>query len=101
MKLYSAGSSHINGRTDIDFMEPFNVKSKAQVRDSLRAVQGLYTSWNRTSGYKTYSSYDLSRQKPSYVGGTCSTVTCHNGTPMEWRSKGPLPCAACHTSLTN
>lgn len=103
MQLYTTNaSSHVNGRVDVVFMDPFNVKSKAQVRNPLSAVQGLYTSWTRVNGYKSYSSsHDHARQKPAYVGGTCSTVTCHNGTPMEWRSKGPLACAACHTSLTN
>jgi predicted CxxxxCH...CXXCH cytochrome family protein len=102
MDIYTSGSTHVNGIVNVDFMEPFNVKSKAQLRNKLSSVQTLYTSWTRMKGYKSYtSSYDLSRQKPVYVGGTCSTVTCHNGTPMEWRTKGPLACAACHTALPN
>jgi hypothetical protein len=80
-------------------MEPFAVKSKAQLRDNLSSVQSVYTSWTRVNGYKNSNSYDLARTKPNYVGGTCTTTACHNGTQMEWRTKGPLPCAACHTGL--
>jgi predicted CxxxxCH...CXXCH cytochrome family protein len=102
MVIYTSGKTHINGTADVKFIDPFNARSKAQLRNNLRSVQALYTSWTRVNGYKTYSSsYDLSRQTPVYAGGTCSTVTCHNGTPMEWRTKGPLACAACHTALPN
>lgn len=102
MDIYTGGSTHVNGNVDVSFMEPFDVKSKAQLRNNIRSVQSIYTSWTRISGYKSYtSSHDHSRQKPAYVSGTCSTVTCHNGTPMEWRTKGPLSCSACHTALPN
>ena len=99
MVVYSSSTLHVNGEVDVAFLEPFNFKSKAQLRDDIRSVQSIYTSWTRVKGYKTYSSYDLSRTKPGYVGGTCTTTACHNGTQMEWRAKGPLPCAACHTEL--
>lgn len=99
MTVGTMSTRHINGDVDVVFMEPFAVKSKAQLRDDIRTVQSVYTSWTRVSGYKTYSSYDLARTKPNYVGGTCLTTACHNGTPMEWRAQGPLACAACHTGL--
>jgi len=99
MKVFSSSTKHVNGDIDVAFMEPFNFKSKAQLRDSIYSVQSVYTSWTRVKGYKTYSSYDLARRKPQYVGGTCTTTSCHNGTQMEWRTKGPLSCAACHTGL--
>jgi predicted CxxxxCH...CXXCH cytochrome family protein len=99
LKVYSGSTKHINGDIDVAFMEPFNFKSKAQVRNSIYSVQSIYTSWTRVKGYKTYSSYDLARHKPQYVGGTCTTTSCHNGTLMEWRTKGPLACAACHNGL--
>lgn len=99
MQVLATSQSHINGDVDVVFMSPFNVKSKAQLRMGVEAVQSVYTSWTRVNGYKTATSYDLARSTPSYVGGTCSTVACHNGTQMEWRTKGPLACAACHTGL--
>jgi predicted CxxxxCH...CXXCH cytochrome family protein len=99
MQLYSSGSKHINGEVDVVFLSPFTVKSKAQLRDNIASVQSVYTSWTRVKGYKTYSSFDLARSTPSYLGGTCSTVACHNGTQMEWRTKGPLDCSACHNGL--
>jgi predicted CxxxxCH...CXXCH cytochrome family protein len=94
MEIYSSSSTHVNGDVDVVFMEPFNFKSKAQIRNPISSVQSVYTSWTRVKGYKTYSSYDLARRKPQYVGGTCLTASCHNGTQMEWRTKGPLACAA-------
>jgi predicted CxxxxCH...CXXCH cytochrome family protein len=99
MGVDPANTTHVNGDVDVVFISPFNVKSKAQLRDDIAAVQSVYTSWTRVKGFKTYTSYDLARTTPSYVGGTCSTVACHNGTQMEWRTQGPLPCAACHTGL--
>lgn len=102
LAIYSSSNTHVNGIVNVDFREPFNVLSKAQLRNSLGTVQTLYTSWTRVKGYKTYSSsHDRSRQKPSYVNGSCNTVACHNATSMEWRTKGPLECAACHTALPN
>jgi hypothetical protein len=89
----------VNGDVDVAFMEPFAVKSKAQIRDNLASVQSVYTSWTRVNGYKNTNSYDLARMKPDYVGGTCSTTACHNNTLMEWRTKGPLACSACHNGL--
>jgi predicted CxxxxCH...CXXCH cytochrome family protein len=102
MKTYSSADStgvHINGEVDVVFTEPFVLKSKAQLRNALTSVQSVYTSWTRVKGYKTYSSYDLARTKPVYNLGTCSTTACHNNTQMEWRTQGPLNCAACHTGL--
>jgi predicted CxxxxCH...CXXCH cytochrome family protein len=98
-EINGPGTSHVNGRIDVVFMEPFAIKSKAQLRDSLSSVQSVYSSWTRIKGYKTYSSYDLAKNKPNYVGGACSTTACHNGTLMEWRTKGPLHCSACHNGL--
>jgi predicted CxxxxCH...CXXCH cytochrome family protein len=99
MTVDPANTTHVNGDVDVVFMDPFTVKSKAQLRDDITTVQSVYSSWTRVKGYKTYSSYDLAKHKPSFVGGTCSTVSCHNGTQMEWRTQGPLACAACHVGL--
>ena len=99
LRVYSSSNAHVNGNVDIAFIQPFTVKSKAQLRDSISSVQSVYTSWTRAKGYKTYSSHDIARSVPSYVGGACSTTACHNATLMEWRTKGPLDCAACHIGL--
>ncbi|QWV92802.1 CxxxxCH/CxxCH domain-containing protein [Geomonas oryzisoli] len=99
LQVLATNQTHINGDVDVVFMSPFNIKSKAQLRPGVDAVQSIYTSWTRVNGYKTAASYDQARTTPSYVGGTCSTVACHNGTQMEWRTKGPLACAACHVGL--
>lgn len=99
MGVYSSGNLHINGEVNVNFMDPFIVKSRAQLRNNISSVFSLNTSWTRTNGYKAANSYDQSRYTPSYVGGSCSTVSCHNGTSMEWRTTGPLACAACHTGL--
>lgn len=100
MVVYSSSTKHVNGDVDVTFMAPFAVKSKAQVRDNIASIQSVYTSWTRVNGYKKKNSYDLARTTPVYAGGTCSTTACHNNTMMEWRTKGPLPCAACHTGLS-
>ncbi len=101
LRVYSSvdNKNHVNGNVDISFIQPFQIRSKAQLRNSISSVQSVYTSWTRVKGYKTYSSNDISRSTPSYVGGTCSTASCHNGTLMEWRTKGPLSCSACHVGL--
>jgi predicted CxxxxCH...CXXCH cytochrome family protein len=99
MDVYSSNTMHVNGDVDVVFMEPFDLKSRAQLRNDIATVQGVYSSWTRVHGYKTYSSHDLAKHKPVYFGGTCSTTACHNGTQMEWRTQGPLACAACHTGL--
>lgn len=99
MDVYSSNTNHVNGVVDVSFMDPFVLKSKAQLRDSITTVSQLNTSWTRVKGFKNISSYDLSRTTPKYTGGTCSTVACHNGTKMEWSTPGPLLCAACHVDL--
>lgn len=99
MQVLATSQAHINGEVDVVFTSPFTLKSKAQLRTGIDTVQSVYTSWTRVNGYKTATSYDQARTTPSYVGGTCSTVACHNGTQMEWRTKGPLACAACHVGL--
>jgi len=101
MNVYSSSySAHINGIVDVAFQEPFVLKSKSQLRNDIKTVQSVYTSWTRVKGYKTYSSFDLARTRPEYKMGTCSTTACHNNTQMEWRTQGPLACAACHTGLS-
>lgn len=99
LDLYSSGTHHINGDVDVVFKQPFGFKSKTQLRNDISTVFSLNTSWTRNNGYKTASSFESARTTPSYVGGSCSTVACHNGTPMEWRTQGPLSCSACHTGL--
>ena len=100
MNVYSSNTTHVNGVADVVFMDPFVIKSKAQVRDSIATVSQLNASWTRVKGFKTMSSHDVSRTTPQYNKGTCSTVACHNGTRMEWATPGPLLCAACHVDLT-
>ncbi|MFZ4858144.1 MAG: CxxxxCH/CxxCH domain c-type cytochrome [Desulfuromonadaceae bacterium] len=100
MNVYSSSfSAHINGVVDVAFPEPFVLKSRAQLRSDINSVPSVAASWTRVKGYKTYSSYDLAKNKPAYSLGTCSTTACHNNTQMEWRTQGPLACAACHTGL--
>jgi len=95
----TTNTKHVNGVVDVVFMDPFVIKSKAQLRDSITTVSQLNSSWIRVKGFKTFSSHDLSRTTPQYTAGTCSTVACHNGTHMEWSTPGPLLCAACHVDL--
>lgn len=99
LDVYSSSLSHINGEVEVTFMEPFVLKTKAQLRDTITTVPSLGSSWTRVNGYKNANSYDLAKNKPLYIGGTCATTDCHNGTLMEWRTKGPLACAACHNGL--
>ena len=100
MNVDSSNTTHVNGVADVVFMDPFVIKSKAQVRDSIATVSQLNANWTRVKGFKTMSSHDVSRTTPQYNKGTCSTVACHNGTQMEWATPGPLLCAACHVDLT-
>lgn len=99
MVVDSLSSNHIDGNINVDFKTPFDAKSKAQVRDNITTVGELDTSWTRTGGYKLAASHDVSKSTPVYSAGACLSVACHNGTPMEWRAQGPLPCAACHKGL--
>ncbi|MFZ2198796.1 MAG: CxxxxCH/CxxCH domain-containing protein, partial [Thermodesulfovibrionales bacterium] len=92
----AAGSTaHINGQVDVSF-GTFSLKSRAQVRDNITTVPELNNAWTRTNGYKATTSYDLSKRQPSYDLGTCSSIDCHNSTPMQWNAAGPLSCNACH-----
>lgn len=101
MDVYLWNTSHANGVVDVNFISPFYVKSKAQVRDDIQSVEELGNYWNRANGYKNAdgSSYDWTTVSPSYTAGSCISVACHQGTPMEWRAQGPLLCAACHKGL--
>lgn len=92
--------NHIDGNINVDFT-PVALKSKAQVRDDITSVNELNTSWTRMNLYKKTdgTSHDVAKTTPTYSAGSCLTVACHNGTPMEWRAQGPLPCAACHKGL--
>ena len=94
--IVATSIKHINGTPDVVF-GGFPVLSKAQVRDDITTVAELNTSWLRNS-YKTASSRDASRQIPSYTGGTCSTVDCHNGNSVSWTATN-VSCKSCHTSL--
>jgi predicted CxxxxCH...CXXCH cytochrome family protein len=94
--IAATSTLHINGTPDVVF-GGFSVKSKAQVRDNITTVDELNTSWTRNS-YKTTGSTDTSRRTPSYAGGTCSTVDCHNGNSVAWTATN-ISCKSCHTSL--
>ena len=99
-------SKHVNGSRDLSFWIGGNVKSKAQLRDSVFAD---YTAgggfWNRNGGYKAGSaSYDSAKNPLSnsmYSAGTCSNIACHNGRPVNWTTdvgKG-AECVLCHSKL--
>ncbi|MFZ2198311.1 MAG: CxxxxCH/CxxCH domain-containing protein, partial [Thermodesulfovibrionales bacterium] len=94
--IAAASTSHINGAPDVVF-GGFSVKSMAQVRDDITTVDELNTSWTRNS-YKTTGSTDTSKRTPSYAGGTCSTVDCHNGNSVSWTATN-VSCKSCHTSV--
>jgi predicted CxxxxCH...CXXCH cytochrome family protein len=98
MVISTTSTSHINGTPDVAF-GTFSVNSKSQLRDSITSVAELNNSWTRTNGYKTgATSHDSSKGAPTYAGGSCSTVDCHNGNSVSW-SAGALDCGACHTAL--
>lgn len=94
--IAAASTSHINGTPDVVF-DGFSVKSRAQVRDNITTVNELNTSWTRNS-YKAAGSTDASKRTPSYSGGTCSTVDCHNGNSVGWTATN-VSCKSCHTGL--
>jgi predicted CxxxxCH...CXXCH cytochrome family protein len=98
MAISTTSTSHINGTPDVAF-GTFSVNAKSQLRDSITSVAELNNSWTRTNGYKAgATSHDASKRTPTYAGGSCSTVDCHNGNSVSW-SAGALDCSACHTAL--
>ena len=97
-----ANTVHVNGNVDVDFITPLNLKTKAQLRDSLSTVPTLDNSWTRSNGYKKLTptvSHDQTKTTPIYSAGTCNNTACHNGTPMQWGQAGPLQCMVCHLGV--
>jgi predicted CxxxxCH...CXXCH cytochrome family protein len=87
----------VSGTPEVSFA-PGNFLSKAQLRDDITTVAELNGSWTRTNGYKTANSTDVSKGTPTYNGGTCSTVACHNGHSVSWTATN-ISCKSCHTVL--
>ena len=99
--ISTAGSTHVNGTADVVFDNLASFKSKAQVRDDITTAAELNANWTRNGGYKAAASFDQSKvATPSYAGGSCSNVSCHNGiaTPT-WNTGFAGNCRACHTTL--
>jgi predicted CxxxxCH...CXXCH cytochrome family protein len=94
----SSNTSHVNGIVNVSF-DPSTLRSRTQVRDDITKVDKLNANWTRTNGYKASNSYDASKVTPQYLAGTCASVSCHNGTTMQWSAAGPLSCSACHKGL--
>ncbi len=94
-------SKHVNRVRDIRFAD-VTIASKAQLRDDITSVAELDNSWDRNNGYKAgASSHDssvASLNSASYVGGSCSSVACHNGNQVAWTA-GAISCDKCHTAL--
>jgi predicted CxxxxCH...CXXCH cytochrome family protein len=101
MVINTLGSTHVNGSADVVFDNFASFKSKAQVRDDITTAAELNANWTRTNGYKAATSFDQAKvATPSYAGGSCSNVSCHNGiaTPT-WNTGFVGNCRACHTTL--
>jgi hypothetical protein len=89
---------HVDGSKQVVFsMASF--KSKAQLRDDITSVASVTNSWSRSGAYKAAASFDQAKVTPgpSHVGGSCSTVDCHNGRPATWTDSN-VSCNYCHTS---
>jgi predicted CxxxxCH...CXXCH cytochrome family protein len=104
-RILTTSSTHINGVKDVAFADLSTFKSKAQLRDNLADADDgtnlLSQIWNRITGYKGATDYDTPQAAfaaPSFAGGTCSTVACHNGNTATWTDSG-VDCMYCHTSL--
>jgi predicted CxxxxCH...CXXCH cytochrome family protein len=101
MIINTGGSTHVNGTADVVFDNFASFKSKAQVRDFTAAEVELDSNWTRNGAYKTNAGFDQGKvATPSYAGGSCSNVSCHNGinTPT-WNTGFAGNCRACHTTL--
>jgi predicted CxxxxCH...CXXCH cytochrome family protein len=101
MTINTLGATHVNGTPDVVFDSFASFKSKAQVRDDITTVTELDSNWTRNGGYKAANSFDQAKvATPSYAGGSCSNVSCHNGinTPT-WNTGFVGNCRACHTTL--
>lgn len=93
---------HVNGAPDITFAA-INVKSRAQVRDSIVSVPELGNNWNRTA-YKsgTLASFDTAQDALAPANWNsaekgCSSVACHNGYYVKWTDT--VSCSSCHKAL--
>jgi len=101
MTINTLGSTHVNGTADVVFDNFASFKSKAQVRDDITTAAELNANWTRSGTYKTATGFDTAKvATPSYAGGSCSNVSCHNGiaTPT-WNTGFAGNCRACHTTL--
>jgi len=94
-------NTHVNGIKDVAF-NLTGFKTTAQLRDDITSVTELNTNWTRTNGYKqaTGTSHDSAKAvTPSFTGGTCSAIVCHNGNSANWSDSTAGNCQKCHTAL--
>jgi predicted CxxxxCH...CXXCH cytochrome family protein len=101
MAINTGGSTHLNTQPDVVFDTLSSYKSRAQLRDDITTVTELNDNWTRNGGYKAAGSFDQMKvATPSYAGGACSNVSCHNGiTTPTWTTGFAGDCSKCHTSL--
>jgi predicted CxxxxCH...CXXCH cytochrome family protein len=86
--------NHVNGIVSVSFATT-NVVSKAQI--SAASFNAYSTVWTRTGSVDT-SKNPLSAG--NYVGGSCSTIACHNnGTTPAWGTTTKISCVDCHSAL--
>jgi predicted CxxxxCH...CXXCH cytochrome family protein len=102
-RILTSSSTHLNGTKDVVFADLTTFKSKAQLRDNLADADDgsnvLSDLWNRVTGYKGATDYDQPAVNPAaFAGGSCSSVSCHNGVTATWTDTG-VDCMYCHTSL--
>jgi len=99
---------HVNGSNDVTFVPSTLIKSKAQVAANVFAsytggVGGWYYT-TRTYKDGTANSFDRSKNNltvGSYVGGSCSNISCHNGITANWVTDfgSAQDCTMCHTGM--
>ncbi len=100
MQLIANTAFHVNGTLNITFKNMTGYVIPAQVRDS--SYLNYSSSWRRQDGYKTTNSAEHWNPKttPSYSGGTCSNIACHNSQSVKWGDTGgTTSCQSCHTDL--
>jgi len=102
MMVDAGSTTHINGQPDIQFAD-IQLKIKSQLRGDIATVAEINSYWSRNS-YKAGegSSVDTSKTTlattANWDGTTCTTVSCHNGNPVNWGTVTGN-CALCHTQL--
>jgi predicted CxxxxCH...CXXCH cytochrome family protein len=86
--------NHANGIVSVSFATT-SVVSKAQI--SASSFNAYSTVWTRTGATDTSK---LPLSAGSFVGGSCSTIACHNnGTTPAWGTTVKISCVDCHSTL--